>query len=558
MQDWVRTQVRLGQRAARPVVLLGLAGTGAAIVQAWCAASVLALALGLPTGLPTGAAMPATPWAALLGFAGLALVRAGLGFAAEDAAFAAGAAGRRRLRSAAMAQLLQAPAPALRNIHSGELTATLTDRIEAMDGLFARWVPAARSAVLAPAMVLAVVAWAEPGGALVLALAGLAVPLGMALAGIGAGAASRGQFQAMARLQSRFLDRVRGIATLIAYNAAEREATALAAAADELRWRTMRVLRVAFLSGSVLDLAMAGSLAVLAVRYGTGWAGGSADLRIFVLLLVPEFFAPLRGFALAYQDRLHATGAAEALAALPALPATPPARPVRNIATQGVSVVFEDVCLIWDAARGKALDGVSFRLPAGQTLVLAGPSGAGKSSVLEILLGFAQPDSGRVTLNGMDITELVPASLARLTAWVGQNPILFAGSMRDNIRFARPEASDAEVARAARLAQVEAFAAELPAGLDTLVGEGGYGLSGGQAQRVAVARAFLKDAPLLLLDEPTAHLDPVTEADLIDSLRRLAAGRTVIVASHAAAAHQFAGQRLHLRAGQVDMTRGVA
>ncbi len=192
-------------------------------------------------------------------------------------------------------------------------------------------------------------------------------------------------------------------------------------------------------------------------------------------------------------------------------------------------------------------------------LVLAGPSGAGKSTVIEILLGFVRPDSGRATINGADLTELVPQALSRLTAWIGQRPILFAGTIRENIRFARPEATDAEVAEAARAARVDRFAELLPAGLDTVVGEDGYGFSGGQAQRIAIARAFLKDAPLLLLDEPTAHLDPATEAEVLDSLRRLALGRTVILASHAAAAHAFGGRRLDIAKGRAAVpARGAA
>ncbi len=190
--------------------------------------------------------------------------------------------------------------------------------------------------------------------------------------------------------------------------------------------------------------------------------------------------------------------------------------------------------------------------------MLAGPSGAGKSTVIEILLGFVRPESGRVTINGADITDLVPQALSRLTAWIGQRPMLFAGSILENIRFARPEATEEEVTAAACAARVEQFAATLPAGLETRIGEGGYGLSGGQAQRIAVARAYLKNAPLLLLDEPTAHLDPATEQEVFDSLRRLAVGRTVILASHSSAAHAFAGRRLDLRAGRVASARGAA
>ena len=252
-----------------------------------------------------------------------------------------------------------------------------------------------------------------------------------------------------------------------------------------------------------------------------------------MLLLTPEFFAPLRTFSAAYQDRLHATGAAESLIDLPPLPEPAPAREIRTVAAQGVTVAFDNVRLTWDASRGPALDGLSFRVAAGETLVLAGPSGAGKSSVIEILLGFVRPDSGRVTINGADITDLVPQALSRLTAWIGQRPVLFAGSIRDNILFARPEATADEVAAAATAARLDAVHRRAcPPAWTRQIGEGGYGLSGGQAQRVAIARAYLKNAPLLLLDEPTAHLDPATEQEVLDSLRRLALGRTVILASH--------------------------
>jgi ATP-binding cassette subfamily C protein CydD len=389
----------------------------------------------------------------------------------------------------------------------------------------------------------------DPWSALVMLGCGLLVPLAMAAAGFGAAAASRRQFLAMERLQTRFVDRIRGIATIVLYGRAEDEANRLAEAADELRVRTMRVLRVAFLSSAALDLAAALALVSVALRFFAG--GGNLGTGLFVLLLVPEFFAPLRAFSAAYQDRLHATGAAEALVGVPPMPAPVPPRDIRTVAAQGITVVFEDVRFTWDRTRPTALNGLSFRVSAGETLVLAGPSGSGKSTAIEMLLGFIRPDSGRVTINGADIADVVPQALSRFTAWIGQRPVLFAGTIRDNIRFARPEATDAEVDSAAVSARVADFSGELPQGLDTPVGEGGFGLSGGQAQRVAIARAYLKDAPLLLLDEPTAHLDPVTEAAVLESLKRLAIGKTVILASHSAAAHAFGGRRLDMREGRV-------
>ena len=549
---WMRSEQKIGARAARPVMLLNLLGVALAIGQAWFAGSVLAAALTRQAG-------KTAPF--MVGFAILALVRAAVSIVAEKAAFNAGAAARRRLRTDALARLLHAGPSQLRVQHTGALTAIVVDRIEALDGLYARWLPTAMLAIAGPVLVALAALLVDPFAALVLFLCGLMVPVAMAAAGIGAAAASRHQFLALARLQARFLDRVRGIATIVLYGQAEAEARSLAKAADELRRRTMRVLRVAFLSSAALDLAAALAFVVLAVRYGSQLlAGGLAQpaAALFVLLLVPEFFAPLRAFAAAYQDRLHAAGAAEALTELPPAPEPQPQREIRTVAAQGVTVAFEDVYLTWDPSRGPALNGLSFRLPAGETLVLAGPSGAGKSTAIEILLGFVRPDRGRVTINGADIADLVPQALARLTAWLGQRPVLFSGTIRDNIRFARPEATDAEIEAAARSASVSEFAAVLPDGLDTQVGEGGYGLSGGQAQRVAIARAFLKNAPLLLLDEPTAHLDPATEADVLDSLRRLALGRTVILASHSSAAHGFGGRRLDIRDGRAMPARGAA
>ncbi len=555
---WLTQAGRLGRRAGLPVVLFGLSATGAAIGQAFCAASVLSAALTAREGV--GLASWASP-RLLAAFAILAVLRAVLSVLADRAAFTAGAAARRRLRSDVLSRLLRIGPSLLRRTHSVELTAIVVDRVEALDGLFARWLPASMLALAAPALVAFAALLADPVAALVLVAAGLLVPLGMALAGIGAAAASRRQFLALGRLQVRFVDRIRGIATIVLAGRAEDEARALAAAAGELRRRTMRVLRVAFLSSATLDLAAAGALVALALHYGAALLEGrmtSPAMALFALLLVPEFFAPLRGFATAYQDRLHAIGAAEALAALPEAPEPAPALPVRTVAARGVTVAFDDVRLVWDPARGPALDGLTFRVPAGETLVLVGPSGAGKSTVMEILLGFVRPDSGRVTINGADIRDLVPQALSRMTAWIGQRPVLFAGTIRENIRFARPEATDAEVEEAARNAQVSDFAASLPRGLETCIGEGGYGLSGGQAQRVAMARAFLKNAPLLLLDEPTAHLDPATEAEVLQSLRRLTLGRTVILASHSTAAHAFAGRRIDLRDGRAMPARGAA
>ncbi|MDE2515994.1 MAG: thiol reductant ABC exporter subunit CydD [Rhodospirillales bacterium] len=590
---WLRAETRRAGRTTRWPILTGLVAVAAGALQAVLAGAVLARALAALAaalhppppirfplaGAPAAPAIPALGitaygqaaaglpppppphtalWVLLGGFLLAMLVRAAANYASERFAFAAGATARRHLRSDAMARLLAAGPAVLAGQHSGALAAIVMDRIELLDGYFARYLPARTLALVGPALILLVALALDPFAALVLALAGALVPFGMALAGIGAKRATERQFAALSRLQVRFLDRMRGLSTIILAGRAEAEAAALQTAAGDLRRRTMRVLRVAFLSASILDLAAAAALVVLAIHYAQVLAPAGAPAKgvapaaaLGVLLLVAEFFAPLRSLASVYQDGIHARSAAAELIALPPAPPEPVARTVRNVAAQGISVAFEHVNLTRDAARGAVLSDLSFRIPAGETLVLVGPSGSGKSTVIETLLGFHRPQSGRVTLNGADLSDVVPAALSRLTAWVGQRPKLFAGTIAENIRFARPEASEQEVTAAARAAHVSDFAEALPAGLGTRIGEGGFGLSGGQAQRIAIARAFLRNAPLLLLDEPTAHLDPASEALVLDSLRRLAVGRTVILASHSAAAYEFSGRRLHLAAGRV-------
>jgi len=531
-------------RLLRPI-LLGLASIACGLAQAWFMAHLLATLLGYGQ----------SGWPELGAAATLALLGVALGVAQERAQAAAGAAARAGLRRRAFARLLAAGPADSRPV--GERAALVVDRVEALDGYFARWLPAAALAAAGPLLIAIVVACEDPLSGVILFVAGALVPVGMAMTGIGAALASRRQFDALQHLSGRFLDRMRGLPQLVLFRRQEAEAQALGAAADELRRRTMKVLRVAFLSGLSLEVIAAAVLGCLAWRHGNMLQGGHPDPQaaLFCLLMVPGFFAPLRAFSAAYHERMAAQGAAAALA--PLLEGPAPEETGLQLAEIPPSVVvtFEHVSLTYDPSRGPALVDLSFRVMPGEALVLAGPSGSGKSSVLRLLMGFHRPDSGRLALNGRDATTLRPDELRRLTAYVGQKAHLFRDTIRENIRLARPEASDAEVEAAARAAQVTDFAAGLPQGLDTLVGEGGFGLSGGQAQRVAIARAFLRNTPLVLLDEPTVHLDPGTEAQVLDSLRRLCAGRTAIIATHSAALRARFGRVLELEQGRAVTSR---
>ncbi|MGO3517431.1 MAG: thiol reductant ABC exporter subunit CydD [Acetobacter cibinongensis] len=566
VRAWTRKQSLLGRRAARPVILLGLLSPLCGVGQAWCIATLLGCAL---MSLSDGSVTACPSWP-LYGFILFALIRAVCMMGSDVAAAKSGINARQRLRSSVLHSILTGGPALLRSTHSGVLATTAVDRIEALDGFFARWIPASVLWMAGPLIILIPVYVVSPQAALILGLCGLTVPFCQAIFGIGAAVASRNQFLAMTRLQARFLDRVKGIATIVLAGRTEDETRRLAGAAEELRLRTMKVLRVAFLSSASIDCAMVVALIVLATLTGAHAlaqkdAGAHSLLEpmlrngLFVLIVIPEFFAPLRSMALAYQDRAHAQGAATAILDLPD-PVGPAALPegTRTVTANGVTVALDDVCFTWDPARGPALQNISFTVPAGETLILAGESGSGKSTIMELLLGFITPDSGRVLLNGAPLATLVPDSLCRMISWIGQKPVLFAGSLRDNVLFASPDADEESLQAALKAAAVDEFLPLLPNGLETMIGEGGFGLSGGQAQRIAIARAYLKNAPVLLLDEPTAHLDPLTEKSVFLSLQRLAAQKTVILATHSAAAHMLNGRRIDLQRGVIVSRQGAA
>jgi ATP-binding cassette subfamily C protein CydD len=509
-------------------------------------------------------------WAPLIGLLALYLGRAGSAWLTEVAGFAAGARVREDLRNAVQAKLARLGPAFLADRSSGAVAATAVEQVEAVEGFFARYLPQMVLAGLVPLAILMVVFpvnWVV--GTLFLLTAPL-VPMFMAIVGMGAAAASRRQFRVLERMSGHFLDRLQGLTTLKLFNMARAELDEIRAVSDDFRRRTMSVLKLAFLSSAVLEFFSSVAIAMVAIyvglsllgqfSFGTGPDGLSLYVGLFVLLLAPDFFLPLRRMAQSYHDRAAAVAAAQGLMEIldapePEAPAAPTPLPRRDRA----DLVFDRVSIAFDGGRRGALDDLSFTLEPGERVALAGPSGSGKSTAIRLALGFHRPDAGRIRLNGVDLAEADLADWRRAIAWIGQSPHLFHGTLADNIRLGRRDADPTAVARAAALARVADFADELPAGLDTPVGERGYGLSGGQAQRVALARAFLKDAPLLLLDEPTANLDGENEALILDAIGRLAEGRTVLLATHSRAGITGMDRVLTQEAGRrVDPADGEA
>ncbi|MDQ1117847.1 ATP-binding cassette subfamily C protein CydD [Pseudoxanthomonas sp. SORGH_AS 997] len=497
-----------------------------------------------------------TLWWPLVALLGVGLARAGLAWAARTLADDAVQALRHGLRLGVFARM-QARGPLwLRGQRSGALSELTGTHIDALDGYVGGFLLARMEMVWVPLALLAAVFCVDRVVGTVLLLTLPLIPVFMALVGWGAQAASDRQLQAMARMGAHFADRLRGLGLIRLYGQASAALAGIAQAAQGVREGSLKVLRIAFLSSAVLEFFASMGVAMVALYLGLTYLGmlelRSAPLDLaaglFCLLLAPEVYAPLRRLAAHYHDRAGALAALDginrALAMDDAAPAPPPhadARPAPTLAPALLRV--RDLRLRHAGAARAAVQGLSFDLAPGQHLALAGPSGCGKSTLLEALAGWLPPEAG-----------LIQHASGLRIGYAPQRPHLFAGTIADNLRIAAPQASPAQLQAAADAAQVLHFARALPDGLDTRIGEGGFGLSGGQARRVALARALLQDPQLLLLDEPTAFLDADTETALLEALLRFGQGRALLVATHSAAVIERLGQVLWL--GD-DRTPGV-
>jgi ATP-binding cassette subfamily C protein CydD len=474
---------------------------------------------------------------------GVIVLRAGLAWAREVTGFQAGARIRGEVRRALMQHLARLGPVQNGGLGGGELSATMVEQVEALQAFYAHYLPQLALAVAIPAAIVAFVwpiSWAAGG---LLLLTAPLIPLFMILVGMGAESISQRHFQALARMSAHFLDTLQGLPTLKLLDRSHGEESRIAATSDQYRQRTMSVLRVAFLSTAVLELFSSLAIALVAVYLGTTYLGYShfgmygrplsLYQGLFILLLAPDFYLPLRELGTHYHARAEAIGAAqEILKILSRAPAQGLKGQREPTLPDALTVDCQDLSFTYEGRREPALDGCSLRLDAGDRVVLVGESGAGKTTLLNLLLGFIQPQRGSIRVNGRDLSELTPESWHRALAWVGQHPMVFHGTIAGNIAMGKPAASRSQIEQAARAARVTDFAQHLPRGLDTPVGEQGWGLSRGQAQRVALARVFLKDAPLLLLDEPTAGLDMENEQMVMAAIETLSQGRTVVLSTH--------------------------
>jgi ATP-binding cassette, subfamily C, bacterial CydCD len=507
-------------RATRGFLLaavgLGLAGAGLVVAQAVLLADVITGAF--VRGLTADDLR--TP---LLRLLAVALGRAVVSWLTERTAHRAAAAAKSELRMRLLAHTVRRPTAPVGS--TGELTTLATRGIDALDGYFARYLPQLGLAVVVPAAVLARIVGADWPSALIIALTLPLIPVFMALIGWYTQAHTDRQWRLLGRLSGHFLDVVAGLPTLKVFGRATAQADAIRQITADYRLATLRTLRVAFLSSFALELLSTISVALVAVSIGMRLVHGELDLYtgLVVLVLAPEAYLPVRQVGAHYHAAAEGVSAADRVfqvleTPLPA-PGTTPAPAHAPLTLDAVRVHHAD-------RTADSLPPTTLTVHPGETVALVGPSGAGKTTLLSCLLGLTRPTAGRIRLGDTDLTDVLLPTWHEQIAWVPQHPHLFAGTIADNVRLPCPDATDAQVRRA--------LAAAAAAELDPArrVGEGGTGLSAGQRRRVALARAFLADRPIVLLDEPTAALDGATEEAAADAITRLCAGRTAVLISH--------------------------
>ncbi|MER6051666.1 thiol reductant ABC exporter subunit CydD [Streptomyces sp. NPDC001793] len=542
------------------VVVLGLAGAGLVVGQAMLIAEIVVGAF--QHGRTLGALV--TPVVLL---AAVSVGRGMVSWLTELAAHRAGAAVKSELRMRLIERAAAlGPGAEIRRaagagdagtpeLRTGELTALATRGIDALDDYFARYLPQLGLAVVVPVAVLARIVTGDWISALTIVVTLPLIPLFMVLIGWATQSRMDRQWRLLARLSGHFLDVVEGLPTLKVFGRAKAQAASIRAITSEYRRATLRTLRIAFLSSFALELLATISVALVAVGVGMRLVKGELDLYtgLMVLVLAPEAYLPLRQVGAQYHAAAEGLSAAEEIfAVLETRPRTPGTAP----APDGTGLTVEGLVVRHPGRTADSLPATSFEVRPGETVALVGPSGAGKSTLLSAVLGFTEPSEGRVLVDGRDLAELSPESWRSRIAWVPQHPHLFAGSIAENVRLVRPDADDTAVRAALREAGALEFVDALPEGAATRLGESGAGLSAGQRQRIALARAFLADRPIVLLDEPTANLDGETEQALVEAVSRLTAGRTVLLVVHRPALLAVADRTVRLAGPEAGAAAG--
>jgi ATP-binding cassette subfamily B protein len=484
--------------------------------------------------------------------AGLVLLRAVLQFSKEQVAYATAMLVKTRLRARLYDHVLQLGPGQFDRRRTGDATLTLVDGVEQMETFFGLYLPQLVIAALTPIVIFAVMAFLDLRTAavfLVFALATLIAPAIFHRANRNSSMARR---VAYANLGSDFLDSMQGLPTLKAFGQSKARGESLGERARQVYRSTMWVLAVNIATGGVTLLGISAGAATALAWGALRVEAGTLELRtlLIVLLLGVEVFRPLRDMTVLYHQGMVATAAAQGIFGMLDSKPEVTERPA-GAHVLAPTVSFEDVSFTYAGGKRPAVEGLTFQLREGETLGIVGPSGAGKSTLLNLILRFVDPQKGRVLVGGHDVRELSLEGLRQQVAVVTQDTYLFHGAVAENLRLGKPDASQQELEAAAKSANIHDFIASLPQGYETIVGERGARLSGGQRQRIAIARALLKDAPILVMDEALSSVDAENEATIQQALERLQQGRTTLVIAHRLSSVRSAHRILVLEQGRL-------
>ena len=463
------------------------------------------------------------------------VVHAGLVWGREIMARQAAIRVKVALRERVFAHLLRLGPAYCKGEASGELVTAVSDGIERLDAYVSRYLPQLVFSVVTPLLIVAYIFSFDWLSALLLFVTGPVIPMLMILVGSYAEKHVQRQWLALSRMSAYFLDAIQGLLTLELFGRSEFARNRVAQLSDSFRQRTLKMLRVAFLSGMVLEFMVAAAIGLVAVVLGVRLLNNAISFAsaFLVLLLAPEFYRPLRELGVQRHAAMEGKAASQRINAILETPiqlveaTTTTQRP-----GNALTITLSNVAYTYPGSAQPALREINLVLPPHSCTALVGRNGAGKSTLVNLLLRFMDVQSGDIRVNDIPLTTLPVETWREYVALVPQRPYLFSGSVMANIRLARPDASDEDVMNAAVLAGAATFIAQLPQGFATEIGERGTRLSAGQVQRLAIARAFLKDAPLLILDEPTSSLDPESEQLIRQALERLMRNRTVLVIAH--------------------------
>ena len=489
--------------------------------------------------------------------AGLALLRAVIMYGEGVLAFTLASEIKAALRQRLVNHVLALGPVTMAQQSAGELINIISEGVENLDAYFSKYLPQLLKAVIIPVFILVAVGPLDTTSAGIMLVTAPLIPVFMILIGKLAEKRNLRQWETLNSLSAHFLDVLAGLTTLKLFGRSREQLAIITRVSNEFRDATMDVLKVAFLSALVLELLATISTALVAVTVGLRLLYGEVTFTqaLFVLLLAPEYYQPLRMLGSQFHAGMDGKSAAADIFRLLAIKGQVMAEGSTPMALkQQIALEFREVYADYQQGARPALAGVSFTLKAGRHMAVVGPSGAGKSTLAALLLNFLVPTAGEILVNGQALRTLCASDWLRQVAFVPQRPHLFQGSVADNIRLACPNAPLAAVVAAAKAAGAHDFIMGLPSGYDTLVGEGGQGISGGERQRVAIARAFLQDAPLVILDEAARGLDVKSQAVLDSALSRLLAGRTALIIAHRVTTVRQADKIMVLTAGQIAET----